>query len=129
MKEKLTPIEKLTSNKARIKYESRIVQDRLSGNLQYLQKNAGKLAVHGVTSAILPNRSSGSGITQSKSGLPSTLMNMALGGASTYLGAKSGILPMAIKVAQPLLLTWGIKGAKNLIGKLFSRKNKKKKKK
>jgi len=129
MKEKLTPIEKLTSNKARIKYESKIVQNRMSGNFQYLQKNAGKLAIHGVTSAILPNhKSSGSGSSHS-SGLPSTLMNMALGGASTYLGAKTGLLPMAIKVAQPLLLTWGIKGAKNLIGKLFSRKNKKKKKK
>jgi len=125
----LTPLEQLRSKKEQARIQSEIQKDKLSSNLKYVQSNAGKLIVNGVTSSIFPGKSN-----QSKpSSLPSTLADIALGGAKTYLksskGGGLGIIPLVWGIAQPFVLTWGIKGAKKLVGSLFSGKNKKNKKK
>lgn len=127
----LTPLEQLRSKKAQARLQSEIEKDKLSANLKYVQHNAGKLIVNGVTSAILPGKSNKN---QSRpSSLPSTLADIAIGGAKTYFrsskGGGMGILPLAWSLAQPFVLTWGIKGVKKLAGSLFSGKKKKNKKK
>jgi len=119
-----TPIERLISNKSRIKFESKVRENRMNDNFQYLQKNSGKLIVSGVTSAIFPGSKSSETRMSKPSSLPSTLADIALGGVSTYLTAGKGIIPMVFNVAKPLLITWGIKGAKKLLKNIFKRKKK-----
>lgn len=123
-----TPLEQLRSRKRQVKIQSEIKKDKLTADLKYVQENAGKLVMHGITSAILPGKSNKQHQSRPSS-LPSTLADIALGGASTYLRGTRGTLPFVWNIAQPFLLTWGVKGAKKLIGSLFSRKKKKKNKK
>ena len=124
MERALTPTERLISNKNRIKFECKVHEERLNENLQYLQKNSGKLIISGVTSAVFPGLKSSGKQMSRPSSLPSTLTDLALGGVSTYLTAGKGILPLAVNLAKPLLLTWGIKGAKKLLKSIFTRKGK-----
>lgn len=123
-----TPLEKLISNKERIKVLSKIQENKMNANVQYVQQNGGKLLLTGVTSAVFPKTQSK--ITNKVSGsssLPSAITGLALGGVADYFTKGKHILPLAFSVAQPFLLTWGIKGAKKLIGNLLSGKKKKKK--
>jgi len=130
MKKEPTPLERLISNKERINVLSKIQENKMNANVQYIQQNGGKLLLSGVTSAILPGTKSKrisqkSGVSSSSS-LPSTIAGMALGGAADYFTKGKHIFPLVLSVAQPFLLTWGIKGAKKLIGNLLSGKKKKK---
>jgi len=102
----------------------------MNANVQYIQNNGGKLLLSGVTSAIFPGVKSKTiekeSNLASSSSLPSTIAGMALGGAADYFTRGKHILPLALSIAQPFLLTWGVKGAKKLIGNLLSGKKKKK---
>lgn len=127
MKTVQTPLEQLKAKKELVRNQAKIHEENLSNNFKYLQDNAGKLVVSSVTSAILPIKSSPFHSSASSS-LPSTLTDLAMSGVSTYLRGSKGILPLAWGVVQPFLFTWGIKGAKKLIGSLFQRKKKNKRK-
>lgn len=119
-----TPLEQLQARKAQLRFESRIHEEKIGANLKYMQSHGGKLALNSVTSAIFPKKSVN---TQSRpSTLPLTLTDLALGGVSSVMKGNKGILPIVWNFAQPFVLTWGIKGAKKLIGGIFSRKKKKK---
>lgn len=125
MKEMQTPLEKLISEKNRIKFQSHVQEDKLNANVQYLQDHAGKLILSSATSMIFPRTQNASrpGLNKTSS-IPSQLTGMALGGVSNYLSSGRGIVPLALGIARPLLITWGIKGAKKLLGNIFSKKKK-----
>jgi len=100
----------------------------MNANVQYLQQNGGKLLLSGAVSAILPGAKSKTVKEETKSSsLPSTITGLALGGAVDYFTRGKHLFPLVLSVAQPFLLTWGVKGAKKLIGNLLSGKKKKKK--
>lgn len=123
MKEVQTPLEKLTSEKKMIKELCRVQEEKLNTNVQYIQQNGGKLLLSGLISAILPNtKSSDKNESDQPSSPLSSLAEMALGGASNILSPGKGILPLVWGIAQPFVLTWGIKGFKKLLRGIFVRK-------
>jgi len=128
MKTNLTPLEQLKARKQQLQFEAQIRQNKIGNNFQYIQHHGGKLVLNTVTSAVLPKRATGVINSLQPASRTSSIANLALGGASTLLkGNKAGLLPIVWGIAQPFILTWGIKGAKKFIGGLFSRKKKKKK--
>lgn len=128
MKKKPTPLEKLISNKERVKVLSQIQENKLNANLRYVQQNGGKLIVSGMVSALLPGIQSN--VEKREGGVPlpsSAITGLAMGGVLDYFTKAKHMFPFVLSVAQPFLLTWGIKGAKTLIGHLLSGKKKGKK--
>ncbi|NDV54289.1 hypothetical protein D0T51_00870 [Parabacteroides sp. 52] len=101
------------------------MESRFNGNLHYLQKNAGKLVIHEVTSSLFSGKSSTASSSPATS-LSSTFIHTVLGSFSSSLGTKKDTLPMVFSMIQPLLVSWSIKGIKKLIGRLFSGRKKKK---
>lgn len=128
-----TPLEKLTADKQRIKLAAYMKEKELNANFQYIQEHGGKLLLSGAVSAILPGSKSTNKTRQSSSSMmssslmssiPSALTGLALGGAKNYFSVGKNLLPVVWGIAQPFILTAGIKGAKKLIKNIFTRKKK-----
>ncbi|MDL2255688.1 hypothetical protein LJC38_03800 [Parabacteroides sp. OttesenSCG-928-K15] len=120
MKAAQTPLEQLRKKKEQIKLETERQVTKLNSDLEYLHDNAGKLILSSATSALFPGKSK----RNTSSGQHSAITDLALNGATGILN-NNGIFSAAFKMAQPFLLTWGLKGVKKLIGSLFFRKKKK----
>lgn len=121
-----TPLEKLIADKERIKVLSKIQENKLNANLQYLQQNGGKLLMSSVTSAVFPNTKSkvkrNTSFAAPSSVAAPTIAGLALGGAADYFTKGKHILPLALSIVQPLLFTWGIKGLKKLVKNILAKK-------
>lgn len=118
-----TPLEKLTSDKLRLQEACRAQAAKLNDDLSYIQENAGSLLLSGLSSLLFPGpkaatKKEGPGPKPSPQPRQSSL---ALN-ASDYLSIAKGMIPVAWEVAQPLLMSWGIKKAKKWLAGLFSRK-------
>lgn len=118
MKKEPTPLERLTANKEKIQVLSKIQENKMNANVQYLHQNGGKLLLSGIVSAILPG---------GKSSSPSSITGLALGGGLDYFTRGKHLFPLVLSVAQPFLLTWGVKEAKKLVANLLSGNKKGKK--
>lgn len=118
----LTPLEKLISDKARIRRECVIQEQRLSDDFSYIQENAGNLLISGFTTLLFPNSKSKK--TESTEAVASPMQVLPSLGISDYLNIAQGVLPLAWDVAKPFLLTWGIKKAQSWITHLFTKKKK-----
>ncbi|MDH6359137.1 hypothetical protein [Parabacteroides sp. PF5-9] len=128
MQKKQTPLERLKSNKTRVQVLAQIQENKLNANFHYLQQNSGRLILHGITAAILPGSKSAptDKVTPDSPSFSSEIIDMTLGGVANYFTKGKHLWPLAMRVAQPFLLTMGIKGAKKLIGNLFAGKKKEK---
>ncbi|MDH6314096.1 hypothetical protein M2137_002890 [Parabacteroides sp. PFB2-10] len=111
-----TPLEQLREKKQSIKRETDAQAHKINNDLSYLHENAGRLIIASAASALLPGKAKRSPSSQQVS-----MPNIATDGDGNALGG-SGLFSIAFKMAQPFLLTWGIKGAKKLIGSLFFKK-------
>lgn len=122
----MTPLEKLISDKRRLQKECQKQADKLNDDFSYIQENAGSLLMSGLSSLLFPNAKASTPKESTTSSTPSPLTGgagIALG-MSDYLSIAKGMLPVLWDVAQPLLMSWGIKKAKKWLTNKFTRKKK-----
>lgn len=121
---RLTPLEKLNFDKQRLLQESRNQEQKISEHFSYLQEHAGSLIFSGITSLLFPSSKSTAQKEESKPEHVSHDHPAVSLGAADYLSIAKGMLPLAWDLAQPLLLTWGIKKAKKWLTHLIFGKKK-----
>ena len=118
----LTPLEKLISDKERIRKLCVIQEQKLNDDFSYIQENAGSLLISGFTTLLFPNTKSKkteSTETATTASQPETPI-----GFSDYLSIAQGLLPVAWDVVRPFLLTWGIRKAQSWFTNLLFKKKK-----
>ena len=117
----LTPLEKLISDKERIRKQCVIQEQKLNDDFSYIQENAGSLLISGFTTLLFPNTKS------KKTESPETAtasQPVTPIGFSDYLSIAQGLLPVAWDVIRPFLLTWGIRKAQSWFTNLLFKKKK-----
>ncbi|MCD8041949.1 MAG: hypothetical protein LUH10_02685 [Tannerellaceae bacterium] len=95
-----TSLEKLCSRKRQIKQQTKFYEESIATDVDFLQHHAGSFLLSGVSSLVFPK--TGKGCDKTKSGDDDS-------GSFNFMGlAKGFILPAALSIAQPLLLSWGL---------------------
>ncbi|WP_102409169.1 hypothetical protein [Parabacteroides bouchesdurhonensis] len=125
MKKIQTPLEKLISDKERIQKQCRIQEQKLNGDFSYIQENAGSLLLSGISYLLFPGSKSTtkSNTTTNTNTEVARQTGLSLG-LSDYLSIGKNMLPLLWDIAQPFIMTWGIKKAKNIISNIFTKKKK-----
>ena len=122
-KQQQTPLEKLISDRRRIRQECVIQEQKLNNDFSYIQENAGSLLLSGVSTLLFPNTKAKSKGTENNSPAQATETPSLSLGISDYLSVAQGLLPAAWDVARPLLTAWGIQKVQRwIIKKLFKKK-------
>lgn len=121
-----TPLEKLISDKQRIQEQCKVQEQKLNQDFSYIQENAGSLLLSGLSSLLFPaNKSTTKTNTNEQTSASSTTGQPLISlGVGDYLSVAKGLLPLAWDLAQPFIMTWGIKKAKKLVTNLLFRKKK-----
>ena len=118
MNNRQTPLEKLISDKERIQRQCKRQEQKLNEDFSYIQENAGSLLLSGLSSLLFPSNKSTTK-TNDKNTAPVTAGQPSIAlGISDYLSIAKGMIPIAWDLAQPFIMTWGIKKRKN--GSLIS---------
>ena len=117
----LTPLEKLISDKERIRKQCVIQEQKLNDDFSYIQENAGSLLISGFTTLLFPNTKS-----KKKESTETATASQPVTpiGFSDYLSIAQGLLPVAWDVIRPFLLTWGIRKAQSWFTNLLFKKKK-----
>ena len=118
----LTPLEKLISDKERIRKQCVIQEQKLNDDFSYIQENAGSLLISGFTTLLFPNTKSKK--TDSTETATTASQPVTPIGFSDYLSIAQGLLPVAWDVVRPFLLTWGIRKAQSWFTNLLFKKKK-----
>ena len=118
----LTPLEKLISDKERIRKQCVIQEQKLNDDFSYIQENAGSLFISGFTTLLFPNTKSKK--TESTETATTASQPVTPIGFSDYLSIAQGLLPVAWDVVRPFLLTWGIRKAQSWVTNLLFKKKK-----
>ena len=118
----LTPLEKLISDKERIRKQCVIQEQKLNDDFSYIQENAGSLLISGFTTLLFPNTNSKK--TESTETATTASQPVTPIGFSDYLSIAQGLLPVAWDVVRPFLLTWGIRKAQSWFTNLLFKKKK-----
>ena len=118
----LTPLEKLISDKERIRRQCVIQEQKLNDDFSYIQENAGSLLISGFTTLLFPNTKSKK--TESTETATTASQPVTPIGFSDYLSIAQGLLPVAWDVVRPFLLTWGIRKAQSWFTNLLFKKKK-----
>lgn len=121
-----TPLEILISDKKRIQEQCKIQEQKLNEDFSYIQENAGSLLLSGVSSLLFPGNKSTSKANTNEQNIPSTTTGQPAIplGIGELLSITKGMLPLAWDLAQPFIMTWGIKKAKKWVTNLLFRKKK-----
>ena len=114
----LTPLEKLISDKERIRKQCVIQEQKLNDDFSYIQENAGSLLISGFTTLLFPNSKS------KKTESTETATTASQPVTPDYLSIAQGLLPVAWDVVRPFLLTWGIRKAQSWFTNLLFKKKK-----
>lgn len=114
MKTGQTPLEALQARKRQLRFDAQIQEDKIGANIKYMQYNGTRLILHSVAAALIPGKSTTTNHPSGSSTQSSGLADLAIGGVSAFMKGNKGILPMLWGIAQPFVLTWGIKGIKKL---------------
>ena len=120
-----TPLAKLQNKKEWIRLESREKEEKLNQHFSYMKDNSGILILSGLSSLFFPKTSNSQKEDSSNHSVttkPKELFS-PLSLLSFFSGGK-GILPIALEIAQPFLITWGLTAAKKLLKKAFTKKRK-----
>ena len=118
----LTPLEKLISDKERIRKQCVIQEKKLNEDFSYIQENAVSLLISGFTTLLFPNSKSKK--TESTETATTASQPVTPIGFSDYLSIAQGLLPVAWDVVRPFLLTWGIRKAQSWFTNLLFKKKK-----
>ena len=117
----LTPLEKLISDKERIRRQCVMQEQKLNEDFSYIQENAGSLLISGFTALLFPNTRSKK--TDTPESAASPIQPATPIGFADYLSIAQGLIPVAWDVVRPFLLTWGIRKAQSwFTGLLFKKK-------
>ena len=118
MNNQQTPLEKLISDKERIQRQCKRQEQKLNEDFSYIQENAGSLLLSGLSSLLFPSNKSTTK-TNDKNTAPVTAGQPSIAlGISDYLSIAKGMIPIAWDLAQPFIMTWGIKKAKKWFSNL-----------
>ena len=109
MNNQQTPLEKLISDKERIQRQCKRQEQKLNEDFSYIQENAGSLLLSGLSSLLFPSNKSTTK-TNDKNTAPVSIAK--------------GMIPIAWDLAQPFIMTWGIKKAKKWFSNLLFKKKK-----
>ena len=124
MNNRQTLLEKLISDRRRIQQECTIQEQKLNEDFSYIQENAGSLLLSGLSSLLFPSNKSTTK-TNDKNTAPVTAGQPSIAlGISDYLSIAKGMIPIAWDLAQPFIMTWGIKKAKKWFSNLLFKKKK-----
>ena len=124
MNNRQTPLEKLISDKERIQRQCKRQEQKLNEDFSYIQENAGSLLLSGLSSLHYPSNKSTTK-TNDKNTAPVTAGQPSIAlGISDYLSIAKGMIPIAWDLAQPFIMTWGIKKAKKWFSNLLFKKKK-----
>ncbi len=124
-----TPLEILQAEKASLENACRIQEQKLNESFSYLQENAGSVLLSGLSSLLFPGNKSSKGKTNNTTSSAeakahaSTTPTIPIG-LSDYLSIAKGLIPVAWEIAQPFIMSWGIKKAKRMLARLFAPKKK-----
>lgn len=125
MNNQQTPLEKLTSDKERIRQQCCIQEQKLNKDFSYIQENAGSLLLSGLSSVLFPNskpsaQTNGAGQSAAQAtGL--TPISLSL---TECLSIAKSMIPVAWELAQPFIVSWGARKAKKWFTNLFVKKKK-----
>lgn len=124
MNNQQTPLEKLISDKERIRRQCKQQEQKLSDSFSYIHENAGSLLLSGLSSLLFPGSKSTTKENENKivpkaDGHPSIAL-----GISDFLSIAKGLVPIAWDFALPFITTWGFKKAKKWLSNLFFKKKK-----
>ena len=117
-----TPLTKLQHRKELIRLESDLQIQKLDQHLSYFKENAGSLALSGISSLLFSGSKTSSKEGKEQQSLP--IQSTHPLGILNYLSLGKGLIPVALEIAQPFLITWGLKSVKKLITGIFSKKKK-----
>lgn len=121
---RLTPLEKLIFDKKRLLQESQNQEQKISEHFSYIKEHAGSLVFSGISSLIFPSSKSHASKEDPKPAKSTSILPTISLGTPDYLSIAKSMLPVVWDIAQPLLLTWGIKKAQKWITHLIFRKKK-----
>ncbi|MDR2968444.1 MAG: hypothetical protein LBV32_02425 [Tannerellaceae bacterium] len=118
MKTEQSPLEKLHAEQQQLRIDAHAQEEKIGADIKYIQSNGTRLLIRSVTSAILQ----GLPVTQSNRSDASArystgITGLVAGGLSAVMKERKGILPVAWKLVQPFVLTWGIKAVKRLLSR------------
>ena len=136
---KQTPLEILLTDKERIRQQCRQQEQKINEGIAYLNTNAGSLLISSVSSLLFSGsgtrkkhsynypHSEGTGGSSFKKNFvsPSTERSQttALLSLADYLSIGKMMIPVLWEIAQPLLITWGIRKIKKTISNAFTGKS------
>lgn len=120
-----TPLEKLITDRQRLKRACAEQEQKLNETFAYMQENSGKLLLSGISLLLFPemkNKKEQGETEQTgekkEENLPAATFNL-----SDYMSIGQTLLPIAWSVTRPLLTAWGIQKVQVwLIKKLFKKK-------
>lgn len=118
-----TPLEKLRADKLRLRQQCLEQAEKVNGTLAYMQEHAGSLLLSGLSTLLFPpSKPATAQETVQTEGKRSGTSSPFAMGLADYLSIGKSLLPVAWELAQPLLMSWGIRKAKKWVIALFSRK-------
>lgn len=124
-----TPLERLQAEKASLQNACKQQEQKLNESFQFLQDNAGSVLLSGLSSLLFPGNKASKGKTNdvSQSSETKTSSNPVQTtpiGISDYLSIAKGMIPVAWEIAQPFIMSWGIKKLKKMLTRMFAPKKK-----
>lgn len=96
----------------------------MNEDFSYIQENAGSLLLSGLSSLLFPGNKPTTK-TDDKNTVPVAAGQPPIAlGFSDYLSIAKGMIPIAWDIAQPLIMTWGIRKARKWFSNLLFKKKK-----
>ena len=111
----LTPLERLLHEKQRVTEECELRKIKLNADCAYIQANAGSLLLSGLSALLFPGGN--------KKQAAKSSANQTAAAAPVMPWGWGDLLAVAWEVAQPIIMTWGIKKVRKWFSRLlFSKK-------
>ena len=121
MNKQQTPLEQLISDKNRLQERCLLQEQKLNADFTYIQENAASLLVSGFSALVFPKQKQASPNTQqtaySKAGDEITSF-----GLTDILSLGKSMMPVALDILKPILISWGIKKAGSVLSKVLFKK-------
>lgn len=118
-----TPLQKLISEKERVRNQCKQQEEKLSAQFGYFQNNAGSILVSGLSSLLFPKSKSSPAQANSDLQQKESEANQSIAlGLSDYLSIAKSMMPALWDIARPILISWGIARARSVVMKLFHKK-------
>lgn len=114
----LTPLERLLHEKRRVTEECELRKIKLNADCAYIQAHAGSLLLSGLSALLFSggNKKQEAKASANQSATAAPAMPWGWG---DLLAVGKSLLPVAWEVAQPIIMTWGIKKVRKWFSRLL----------